>query len=304
MTTWIGSTNRGITRRRWNPMRGQEALDGYIFIFMSLVIIGVFVLFATGYAFYLSFTNYSGFRPPQFVGLRNYINVFRDTIALQSFRNTLFYVMITVPLNLILSLAAAMLLNREFRGIRFVRSAYFVPVVVSAVVTVTIFKAMYEFPDGVFNELLKLIGLKPIAWYRDKRYALMSIIIMSLWKSTSFNSIIFLAALQDTPQDLIDAAKVDGANAWQRFLNVIVPHLRPVITFVVVLGTIGGFRIFTEPYVLTQGGPENATRTIALYTYNNAFQYRMFGYAGALSFVLLAIILLISLIQLRLSRAD
>ncbi|NOZ29495.1 MAG: sugar ABC transporter permease [Chloroflexi bacterium] len=304
MAARTGYLRKSTSRRRWRPMRVREAIDGYMFIALSALIIGVFVLFAAGYAFYLSFTNYSGFQPPQFVGLRNYVNVFRDTIALQSFRNTLIFVMVTVPLNVLLSLAVAMLLNREFVGMRLIRSIYFIPVVVSAVVTVTIFKVLYEFPDGVFNELLKAAGLEPIAWYRDKHYALISIMIMSLWKSTSFNSIIFLAALQDTPRDLIDAAKVDGADGWQRFLNVIVPHLRPVITFVVVLGTIGGFRVFTEPYVLTQGGPENATRTIALYTYNNAFQYRMFGYAGALSFVLLAIILLISLIQLRLSRAD
>lgn len=295
---------RAVRRGRWRTARVREAVDGYLFIAPAVLILGVFVLGAGIYALYLSFTNYTGLSAPHFVGLHNYAATFHDTIALQSFANTLIFTGVTIPANIALSLGAGLILNRRFIGVRFLRTAYFIPVVVSAVVAVSVFKAMYDFRYGVFNAILGLVGIQPIGWYADQHYAMLSVIILSLWKSISFNSIIFLAALQDTPDDLIDAAKVDGANAIQRFAHVILPHLRHVVTFVLILSAIGGFRVFTEPYVLTQGGPDNATRMIMLYIYNSAFSYNQMGYAAALSFVLLAIILILSLILLRLSEPD
>lgn len=292
-------------RGRWHAnARVRDAVDGYLFIAPAVLIIGIFVLGAAVYALYLSFTNYTGLSAPSFVGLHNYVTTFRDAIALQSFVNTLIFTGVTIPANVVLALGVGLILNRRFVGIRFLRTAYFIPVVVSTVVAVSVFKAMYDFRYGVFNAILGLVGIAPIGWYADQHYAMLSVIVLSLWKSVSFNSIIFLAALQDTPDDLIDAAKVDGANALRRFGHVILPHLRPVVTFILILSAIGGFRIFTEPYVLTQGGPANATRTIMLYVYNSAFSYNQMGYAAALSFVLLVIILVLSLILLYLSESE
>jgi ABC-type sugar transport system permease subunit len=288
--------------RWWRSLKGRERIDGYAFMSLSLFIVGVFVFLALGLAFYLSLTDYTGFAPPRFIGLKNYLDIFRDSIALKSFANTLQFVVMTVVANVVLALAIALLLNRVFPGIRFVRAAYLVPVVATGVVTISIFKMLYAFPYGVFNQILSWVGLEPIGWYTDKRYALFSVVLLTLWHRLPFLGMIFLAAMQDVPQDLMGAAKVDGANAWQRFLHVTLPHLWPMITFVAVISTIEGFRYLLGPLVLTGGGPQNATRTIALYIYNNAFQYHQMGYAGAISFILLLIILGFASIQLRLMR--
>ncbi len=288
---------------RW--LRRMAAhLQGWVFMSPAVVVIGTFLIAAGLYAFYLSFTDYNALRAPHFIGLNNYRRILVDPIAVRSFLNTVKYAAMFVPLNLALALALAMLLNGRFRGIRLVRGVYFIPVVVSTVVVVSIFKALCEYKFGVVNYLLQRAHLEPIPWYADRHWALFTIVLLGLWKSAPFNAIIFLAGLQDVPAELIDAARVDGANAWGRFRHVVLPHLRPVTTFVLVLSTIGAFRVFTEMYVLTKGGPENSTRTISLYAYNTAFTYWNMGYASALSFVLLGIVLVIALVQLRASRAE
>ena len=288
---------------RWRT-RLERHVQGWLFMGPAVAVIGTFLIASGLYAFYLSFTDYNALGPPKFVGISNYRRIFADPIAVRSFLNTVKYAAMFVPLNLVFSLGLAMLLNRRFPGMRIIRGIYFIPVVVSTVVVVSIFKAMLEYKFGVVNYLVQAVGLEPIPWYADRHWALFTIVLLGLWKSAPFNSIIFLAGLQDVPAELVDAAKVDGANAWQRFRNVVMPHLRHVTTFVVVLSTIGAFRVFTEMYVLTKGGPENSTRTISLYAYNTAFTYWNMGYACALSFVLLAIVLLVALVQLRASRAD
>lgn len=284
--------------------RFAQHLHGWLFIGPAVLVIGTFVIASGFHAFYLSFTNYNALAPPHFVGISNYRRILADPIAMRSFLNTVKYAVMFVPLNLALSLALALLLSRTLRGMRIIRGIYFVPVVVPMVVVVSIFKALCEYKFGVVNYVLGLVHLGPVPWYSDRHWALFTIVMLGLWKSAPFNAIIFLAGLQDVPAELMDAARADGANAWERLRHVVLPYLRPVTTFVLVLSTIGAFRVFTEMYVLTKGGPENSTRTISLYAYNTAFTYWNMGYASALSFVLLGIVLLIALVQLRSMRMD
>jgi multiple sugar transport system permease protein len=284
--------------------RLSREAQGWLFMAPAVAVIGVFLIASGLFALYLSFTDYNALRAPHFIGLANYRRILADPIAVRCFLNTVKYVVMFVPANLVLALAVALLLSRPVRGIRIIRTVYFIPVVISSVVVVSIFKAVFEFKFGVANYLLQMAHLEPVPWYSDRHWALFTIALLGLWKSVPFNSIIFLAGLQDVPGELLDAARVDGANAWGRFRHVIVPYLRPVITFVLVLSTIGAFRVFTEMFVLTKGGPENSTRTISLYAYNTAFTYWNMGYASALSFVLMGIVLVIALVQLRVSRTE
>jgi ABC-type sugar transport system permease subunit len=282
----------------------REDLAGWGFLSFAFAIVGVFVVSAIGYIGYLSLTDYSGIGTPGWVGLKNYADLFADPVARTALVNTLIVTGVSVPAILVLSLAVALLLNREFRGVRFVRAAYFLPSVISVVVAAAVFRTLYEYPNGVVNTLLDVVGIAPIAWYTDSRYALGAVIVLNVWRSVAFFGLIFLAALQDTPQALLDAAKVDGANAPQRLRHVIVPHLRPVILFATVLSTVWGFRTFAEPNVLTNGGPGDATRTVALYAYNSAFQFQRFGFASAMAILLLIVIVLVSVVQLKLRDDD
>jgi multiple sugar transport system permease protein len=209
-----------------------------------------------------------------------------------------------VPANLVLALGIALLMNRQFPGMRLIRSVYFVPVVVSGVVVVSIFRFLYDRDFGPINAVLTTIGFEPVPWLWDARWAMWSIIGMDLWKASAFFSIIFLAALQDVPRELHEAAEVDGAGSIRRFLHVTVPSLRPVITAVLMLSSIGAFRVFVPMFVLTEGGPAYSTRTIALHAYLAGFRDGELGYSSATSFALLAAILLATLALNRIRRDE
>jgi ABC-type sugar transport system permease subunit len=220
-----------------------------------------------------------------------------DPVARQSFFNTILYVVFFVPLSIVLALAVALLLQPNFRGMKLIRSIYFVPAVLSSMVTVSIFRFLYDARHGPIGALLETLGYAPIAWLEQSGYAMAAIIGLTLWKSVPFNAIIFLAALQSVPVELHEAARMDGAGMVRRLFNVTVPSLRPMIGALTILATIGAFRVFEPMFVLTQGGPANSTRSIALHAYLAGFRDGELGYSSAVSFVLLAIILIATVLM-------
>jgi multiple sugar transport system permease protein len=276
--------------------RRDEALTGGLFLLPGVSIIFVCVFVPIGIAFCLSFTHCSRFLTIHWAGLYNYKQLLDDPVAFKSLVNTLMYVGVFVPLNLALAMGIALLLNRPFPGMRIIRSIYFVPVVLSTVVTVSIFRFLYDYHYGPINAALGAIGFDPVPWLDDPRWAMGAIVAMSLWNSAAFFSIILLAALQDVPRSLHEAAMVDGAGPILRFFHVTIPSVMPVITAVVALSSIGAFRVFIPMFVLTRGGPAFSTRTMALHAYSSAFDDGNLGQSCAVSFTLLGIIVAATLV--------
>lgn len=289
-------------RLRWSQ-KTDQAVTGGVFMLPGVGVVTLCVFVPLVVAFVLSFTHCSRFLNVRWAGLYNYGKLLSDPLAMKSLGNTLFYVAVFVPANLLLALGIALLLNRTFAGMKVIRGAYFVPVVLSMVVTVSIFRFLYDRNHGPVNSVLSTIGFDRVGFLDDHRLAMWSIIVMALWKSAAFFSIIFLAALQDVPKSLQEAAMVDGAGRFARFLHVTLPCIMPVTASVAILSGIGAFRVFVPMYVLTQGGPAHATRTLALHAYESAFTNGQIGYSAAISFVLMAIIIAVSLVGRRLRRA-
>jgi len=280
----------------------KEASWSILFLAPALAIIFICVILPALLAFALSWTRATRFGTVHWAGWYNYRKLIEDPVARQSFFNTLLYVAFFVPLNIVLALAVALLLQPNFKGMKLIRGIYFVPAVLSSMVAVSIFRFLYDARHGPISALLDSLGFAPIAWLSQTGYAMAAIIALSLWKSVPFNAIIFLAALQSVPVELHEAARIDGAGALRRLFNVTIPALRPMIVALTVLSTIGAFRVFEPMFVLTEGGPANSTRSIALHAYFTGFRDGELGYSSAVSFVLLIIILLATVLMNRLGR--
>jgi multiple sugar transport system permease protein len=250
----------------------------------------------------LSFFEWSLIRPPRFAGLNNYIKIFTaDPLFWQSLKVTLIYVVVAIPLQLAFALFLAILLNQKVRLIPLFRTIFYLPSQVSAVAISVIFLWIYHPELGLLNELLRHVGIKGPAWLISERWALPALIGMSLW-SVGGAMIILLAGLQDVPQHLYEAASLDGAGEFAKFRFITLPMLSPVLFFNLILGIIGGFQYFTQAYVMTRGGPLNATLFYALYLYLNAFNFLKMGYAAALAWILFVIMIGVTVWQLRLAR--
>jgi multiple sugar transport system permease protein len=278
-------------------IRGSELLWSSVFLAPALGILAIAIVLPALLALALSFTDTTRFGTVHWAGSYNYHKLLRDPVALRSFLNTLTYVICFVPLNILLALLVALLLNRRFPGMKLIRSIYFLPAVISGMVTVSIFRFLYDTRHGPINVLLAMLGFERIAWLAQPGFAMAAIVGLSLWKSVPFNAIILLAALQDVPAELHEAAQIDGAGAMRRLGAVTIPAIRPVLFALTVLATIGAFRVFEPMFVLTEGGPANSTRSIALHAYLTAFRDGELGYASAVSFVLLALILIVTVVM-------
>jgi len=294
-----------LTMQRHRPRarrRFKQALEGYLFI--SPWIIG-FILFTAGpivASFVLSFFRWSLIRPPRLIWLDNYIEIFtRDPLFWQSLKVTLTYVVVAVPLQLGFALLLAILLNQKVRLIPLFRTIFYLPSQVSSVAVAVIFLWIYHPELGLINELLRRVGIQGPAWLISERWALPALIFMSLW-SVGGAMIILLAGLQDIPQHLYEAAALDGAGEIAKFRHITLPMLSPVLFFNLVLGIIAGFQYFAQAYVMTRGGPLNATLFYALYLYLNAFNFLKMGYAAALAWILFLIIIVVTIWQVRLAR--
>ncbi len=287
--------------RTMQPRARREAWEGYLGILPWVI---GFVLFTAGpllVSLGLSFTQWDIVRPPQWVGLANYIRMFTDDDLFRtSLLVTFSYVLLSVPLQLIVGLALALLLNANLRGMNLFRTIFYLPAVLSGV-AVALMWIWILHPDlGVVNGILSIFGIKGPGWFWDQHWALPSVVLMRLW-SVGGGAVIYLAGLQNIPSQLYEASEIDGASRWQQFWSITLPLLTPTLFFQLITIMIDAFRIFTEAYVITKGGPLNATYFYMLYLYEEAFQNFNMGYASALGWVLVIITAIAALILFRTS---
>jgi len=260
----------------------------------------LFVGFPLVFSFILIFHKWNVITPMEWVGLRNFIRLSQDKLFFQSILNTLKFLIIHIPLQIVVALLLAVLLNQKIKARGFFRAVYFLPVIVSGVVITLLWRQLYAYDSGLLNTLLTKLGLSRIPWITHPDWAMPSIAIMATWKNVGLYIVLFLVGLQGIPRYLYEAAEIDGARPVQQFFFITLPALNSTIVLVIILSTIGGFSLFIEPFVMTGGGPVNSTLSAMLYIYNQAFYFGHMGYAATLGFFFAVIVLIIVLIQKKL----
>ncbi|NOX67506.1 MAG: sugar ABC transporter permease [Chlorobi bacterium] len=277
--------------------RVKNKLLPYIFVSPYILHFLLFVAFPVLFSIILTFHKWNIISPMEFTGLNNYVRLFKDTIFLKSISNTLIFLVIHIPLQIIVALFIAEILNQNIKFKGFYRSAFFLPVIVSGVVVTMLWQQLYGFDSGLLNRLLTSVGLPKIGWLIDPAMAMPSIAIMATWKNVGLYIILFLVGLQTVPRHYYEAAELEGANHWQKFFKITLPMINPTIFMVVILSTIGGFSLFIEPYIMTGGGPLNSTISAVLYIYKQGFFYYHMGYATTLGLFFAMLILLVVVTQ-------
>ncbi|NTV36323.1 MAG: sugar ABC transporter permease [Anaerolineaceae bacterium] len=276
-----------------------KAFWGYLFIFPSLLIILVFKLLPVLVGLYVSMTNWTVLSSPKFIGFDNYTRLLSDPLVPKVMGNTFYYSALSVPLNILLSLGIAIALNQRIKGMSFFRTAFYIPVVTASVAVSMIWVWLLS-DFGIINTLLISLKMTPINFLNNPQLSLTMVTLVDVWKNLGFNIIIFLAALQDVPEEIRDAAKVDGASKWNVFRHVTLPMISPALFFTTVMGIIGSLQAFDLVYNMSlrhEGGPARSTSTIGFYIWQNAFRYNKMGYAAALAFGLMLILLVFTLVQ-------
>ena len=287
---------------------GERNPAAYGFLAPALVLIFIFFFLPVVAALALSFTDFDIYAVgdlsnTRWVGLRNYAQLLTTPLFWQALRNTFYFALVGGPLSIGVSLAAALLLNNKlvrFKGL--FRTIYFAPFVTTLVAVAIVWRYLYHTRYGLLNYALGAFGMEPIDWLGDPRWAMPAIILMTVWKSFGYNMLIFIAGLQAIPEELYEAARIDGASAWQRFRHVTLPGLAPTLVFVTVITMIGFFQLFVEPYVMTQGGPLRSTTSVVLLMYEEGFRWWRMGHAAAVAFILFVVILAATLLQLALQK--
>lgn len=286
----------GVRERR-GQLRRREALQGYLFILPNTLGLVVFFILPVIAAFVLGFANWDLVQPPTWAGLSNYIALVHDPLFWNGVWTTVYYTIVSVPVSIALSLLLAVALNAGLRERNVYRVAYFMPYVSMPVALALVWKWIYDPQFGVLDNALGALGLPQPPWLNDPAWAMPSLIIMAIWGSLGYNMIIFLAGLQGISPELYEAAAIDGASTFARFWNITVPLISPATFFVLVISMINSFQVFDQVYIMTQGGPGDATRVLGLLIYQNAFQNFKMGYATAFAWALFALILVVTLIQ-------
>ncbi len=289
-------------RHRRISLSTKEALMAYLLL---LPWIFGFLIFTAGpilASFALSFTSYKILTPPRFVGLQNYHMMFsgQDDLFLKSLKVTAYYTLVGVPLQVILGYSLALLLNQKVRMLSFWRTAFYMPAVVPAVAASFVFAWTFDSELGLVNGVLRMIGIQGPKWFGSPYWVIPTFIILSLW-GVGGGLVLYLSALQSVPTMLYDAAKVDGANAWQRFWSVTLPMTSPIILFVFMTSIISSFQVFTGAYIITDGGPADSSLFYVLYLYRAAFNYLKMGYGAAMAVILFVVLLGLTVMMLRLS---
>jgi multiple sugar transport system permease protein len=284
-------------------MRKREERTAWLFITPVVLGVLIFQFYPTLFSFYISFTQWNLLTPPKWIGVANFVELFTtDRFFFNTMKNTATYAVWTVVAGIALGLFFAVLLNQDIRGKYFYRAIYFVPVVAPTVAVALLWQWLYEPNFGVLNGLLRLIGIKGPNWLGNTVWAMRSVIFEAIWAGLGFNILIFLAGLQGIPTEYYEAARIDGANAWQNFYYITVPLLSPTTFFLLVTGVIGSFQVFDIPFVMTGGGPANATQMVMMYLYNNAFTIQKMGLAAAVAFIVFVVIILLTIINFSLSK--
>ncbi len=291
-----------VRPKQKSTLQRRETIDAYLFL--SPWLIGFVVLVAGPMlgSIALTMMRWDLIGDPAWVGMANFRRVMRDPLVRVSLMNTAFYTFLSVPLTLAVSLGTALLLNQRLRFQSVFRTFFYLPSVVPAVANALVWLWILNLDVGLANSILNFFGLPDLLWIYDRSLAKPTFIILTLW-GVGNTMIVFLAGLQGIPQSLYEVADIDGANWWQRFRHVTLPMLSPVILFNLIIGIIGSFQVFTSAFILTNGGPQNATLFTVLYIYRLGFEQNNMGVASAVAWILFLIILIFSLIQLRLSRS-
>lgn len=285
-----------------SPLARQISTAGYVLVLPGLVLLLLVSGIPVILAFVLSFTDYNLLQAPHWIGAANYHALISDGSFTASVARSAEFVAMIVPSGTIISLLVALLLNQQVRAIGAFRTIVYVPQGISWVASALIWSWLYNPIYGLIDHILTLVGLAPVAWTTDFSTAMLSIVIMSIWRDIGFFGIIFLAALQGIPESLYEAAAIDGANRFTSFRHITIPMLGPTLFFVVVIWTIGAMQMFAQAFVLTNGGPVDATQTIVYTIYLTAFQFLKMGYASAQAFALFVVIVILTLVNRRLFR--
>ena len=300
----VSTNDRAIVARRPGSLRRKEAIQGLLLVSPWIVGLVVFFIGPIIASLYLSFTDYNVLKPPVFVGISNYVTAFTaDRLFPIAIEKTVYYVVLTVPLVILGSLGLALLLNRGARGTNLFRTMFFMPSLIPVVASAVLWVWIFQPQVGLLNFLLQLVGIRGPSWLGDPSTALPSLALITLWGSVGGTTmIIFLAGLQGVPQEMYDAAAIDGAGSWRKFLNVTLPLISPTMLFNLVLGIIGAFQVFSITYVATTGGPAYATWFYVYYLYQQGFNYYHMGYASAMAWIFLVIVLCFTYLQVRWSQ--
>lgn len=298
----MAKTNKLSARKK------DERSAAYIFTIPAIALLVAFLVVPMVYTVYYSVFKYQVMRPNDitFIGLANYQKLFKDAEFWKALRNTFYFTIIVVPVQCVLALALALLVSKRFRGVSIFRTMYFSPQLTSMVVISVLWTVLYNSnPNtGLINSILVSFGLQPINFLTNAKTAMNAIIFMSAWQGAGYQMMIFLAGLQGIPTEQYEASAVDGANKWQQFWNITIPNLKGTIKYVIMITMIQAMKLFTQPYVMTQGGPKNATKTMVYYIYTQGFQKGNFGYACSVAAVFFVIVVAMSLILQKITNAD
>jgi multiple sugar transport system permease protein len=297
-----------MSTKRRHIRNDQRTAAAWLFLAPAMTAIVLFFVIPVVSALVMSLTDFDiyalgNIQDVRFMGMKNYLRILETPLFWTAMRNTMYFVLVGAPLSVGLSLVAALMLNSKLTRFKpFFRTVYFLPVVTSLVAVAVVWRYLYHPGHGLLNHVLSWIGVAPVDWLGDPLFAMPAIIVMAVWKNFGYNMLIFLAGLQNIPDDLYEAAHLDGAGGWRQFWDITIPVLAPTTVFVVMITIIGYFQLFAEPYVMTEGGPMNATTSIVLMMYEQGFRWWNMGYAAAIAFVLFAVIVFFSLIQMFVQR--
>lgn len=284
------TTRRTGLHKRWLP---------YLLVSPYLLHLLLFVGFPVIFSVVLTFHHWNIIAPMQFAGLANYYHLLHDRLFWKALANTFSFLLIHIPLQVAVALALAYFLNQRLVLRGFFRAVFFLPVVISGVVVTMLWQQLFGLETGLLNQLLVALGAARVEWLSDPSIAMRSIAVMATWKNVGLYVVLFLVGLQTVPQSQYEAASIDGASEWQQFWHITLPAINPTLFMVVVLSTIGGFSLFIEPYIMTDGGPLNSTLSAMLYIYRQAFEYYHMGYSATLGLFFALLIVTIVVIQKR-----
>lgn len=282
---------------KFKKLLNRESVWAFFLLLPNLIGFLMFLLIPLVASFFFSFTKWDLMTPMQWVGFANYIELFKDETFFKTLWNTIYFTLGTVPAGVIISLFLAIALNQRIKGIKIFRAAYFLPVIASFVAAALVWMWIYNPEFGLLNYFLSIIGIKGPSWLNSLNWAMPSIILTTIWKGLGFNMLLFLAGLQGIPESYYEAADIDGAKWFGKFLHVTVPLLSHTTLFVVIISIINSFQGFDLVYIMTYGGPARSTSVLVFYLYQNAFKYFRMGYASAIAYILFFLILFFALIQ-------
>jgi multiple sugar transport system permease protein len=298
----VTTTATLVRSRPWWYAFRRGRWFGYIYGGPVIIAFLVFNLYPMALGLYLSFTKWDILSPPTFNGLNNWADLLKDDLLWRALLQTLYYAVASVAGATALSIALAVALNQRLKSIGFYRTFFFLPAVTSLVAIAMVWRWIYNTEFGVLNAFLGSLGINPVNWLGDPVLAMPAVILMSIWRSAGFNTVLFLAGLQGVPQEYYEAAEIDGASRWDRFVHITLPLISPTTFFVVVNGLIGSWQVFDQVYILTRGGPLLSTVTVVYLIYSNGFEWYKTGYAAAMAYGLFLIIIALTAIQFRLQK--